>query len=347
MPKSVSVYLIIILILVNPFIGGQKVESDVDDLRLQKAADYVIDRYDTRMGLVSESEDTGSNVPDKTPCYRTLWIYSDNLWASKALEPFNSAIAENISRTIAPYITKLGNANLFEVVLGTKITSYIYASKNINVGFFIFNSVNYTVWADRHQPGNDGVFYDAEEYADLCFYLALNCCLNGDLGNATRLLKIGEGMWDGHGFLDKAANSTGTYQNYKLGLYLFAVKALGYNSSIYDSVERTAWSYQKDNGGIASQSYLNGSVYGTANVETTSALLLAYNEELINSFRSLWNQSTTSTTTITATSTITVPTTTMITMTAVPVEYLLTGVVLVAAVGAIAFMIVLYLRRRK
>ena len=33
--------------------------------------------------------------------------------------------------------------------------------------------------------------------------------------------------------------------------------------------------------GIAAQSYLNGTIYGTANVETTSALLLAYDEELI------------------------------------------------------------------
>jgi hypothetical protein len=347
--KSVSVSLIIVLILVNPFIGGQKAESKLDDLRLQKAVDYIVNRYDNRMGLVSESEDTGSMVPDGTPCNRTFWIYSDNLLASRALEPFNSAIAENISSTIAPYLMKVGKPNLFEVVLGEKITSTMYDGSDIIVDHFSVNGENYTVWVDRHQSGDGGVFYDAGEYADLCFYLALNCCLNGDFENATRLLKIGEGMWDGRGFFDKAVNANGTYQNYKLGLYLFAVKALGYNSSIYDSVESTAWSYQKDNGGVASQSYLNGSIYGTANVETTSALLLAYNEELMNSFRSLWNQSITSTTTITATSTITVTTatTTTETMTAMSVEYLLEGVILVAAVGAIAFMIVFCLRRGK
>ena len=56
----------------------------------------------------------GIRVPDGTPCYRTSWIYSDNLWASQALKPFNSTIAGNISTTIAPYIKKVGNANLLK-----------------------------------------------------------------------------------------------------------------------------------------------------------------------------------------------------------------------------------------
>jgi hypothetical protein len=91
-------------------------------------------------------------------------------------------------------------------------------------------------------------------------------------------------MWEDYGFYDRAARENGLYQNYKLGLYLFTVKATGFASAIYDSVEKIAWSYQKENGGIAAQSYLNGTIYGTANVETTSALHLAYNDELIRKF---------------------------------------------------------------
>ncbi len=291
--------------LLTLYAGVGKAEVKTGDRRLQNAANFIVKRYDPRIGLVSESEDTGSNVPDGTPCYRTFWIYDDNLWASQALKPFNSNIAGNISGTIAPYIKEYGNANLFEVVLGKNVTTTIYGKRDVSVGFFVYDGVNYTIWADRHQPGDGGVFYDAKEYADLCFYLSLNCYLNGDSKNATQLLKTGEGMWDGHGFLDKAAKSDGRYQNYKLGLYLFTVKALGYNSSIYDSVESVAWSYQKENGGIASQSYFNGSIYGTANVETTSALLLAYNQELIDYFRSLQP-----TTTVPTTSKVTVTTTT-------------------------------------
>jgi len=279
--KVLLALLTTLLMLTNSFTITAKTEVGDNIQRLQRAAEYIIKRYDPMIGLVSESEDTGSVAPDGTPCYRTFWIYSDNLWASKALRRFNSTIAGNISKTIAPYIKRVGNANLFEVLLGEKITNVRYGKRNICVAYYIIDGENHTIWADRHQEGDGGIFYDAEEYADLCFYLALNCHLNGDKENATRLLRVGEGMWDGHGFLDKAAKEDGRFQNYKLGLYLFTVKVLGYNSTIYDSVERVAWSYQKENGGIAAQSYLNGTIYGTANVETTSALLLAYDEELI------------------------------------------------------------------
>ena len=253
--------------------------------RLHKAAEYIVGRYDPRIGLVSESEDKGSNVPDNTPCYRTFWIYSDNLWASKALMSYNCFIARNISKTITPYIRVFGKPNLFEIVLGEKITSVRYDRKVFCVRRFVFDGENYTIWVDRHHEGDGGIFYDVEEYADLCLYLALNHHLYGDKENATRLVRVAESMWNGYGFLDKAAKESGLYQNYKLGLYLFTVKAIGYNSTIYDEVERVAWSYQKENGGIAALSYLNGTVYGTANVETTSILLLAYDENLLYRFR--------------------------------------------------------------
>ncbi|MCX8188241.1 MAG: hypothetical protein N3F64_00850 [Nitrososphaeria archaeon] len=259
--------------------NGSKVMS------LNRAAEYIINRYDPRIGLVSESEDTGSNVPDSTPCYRTFWIYSDNLWAAKALEPYNYFIAKNISRTISPYIKNFGKPNLFEIVFGEKITRIRYDKENICVNYFLFDGINYTIWIDRHQKDDGGIFYDAIEYADLCLYLALNEYLYGNKENATRLLKIVDSMWNGYGFFDKAAKEKSLYQNYKLGLYLFTVKALEYNSTIYDQVERVAWSYQKENGGIATHSYLNGTICGTANVETTSIILLAYNDELISRFR--------------------------------------------------------------
>ncbi|MBC7091139.1 MAG: hypothetical protein H5T50_04430 [Nitrososphaeria archaeon] len=273
------------LIILTNYIANQVEEDNRFAQRLSRAAEYIVNRYDPRIGLVSESEDTGSNVPDNTPCYRTFWIYSDNLWASKALEPYNYFIARNISKTISPYIRVFGKPNLFEVVLGEKITSIRYDRKVFCVGKFTFDSENYTIWVDRHHEGDGGIFHDAEEYADLCLYLALNHYLHGDKENATRLVRVAESMWNGYGFLDKAAKECGLYQNYKLGLYLFTVKALDCNSTIYDEVEKVAWSYQKENGGIATQSYLNGTIYGTANVETTSILLLAYNEDLILRFR--------------------------------------------------------------
>ena len=79
MNKALASSLIISLVLVTLFAGTERVETKADDLRLQNAARFISSRYDPRIGLVSEAEDQGSNVPDGTPCYRTFWIYSDNL----------------------------------------------------------------------------------------------------------------------------------------------------------------------------------------------------------------------------------------------------------------------------
>lgn len=275
---------IIVLFLLSIFTSLPTIQVEVapSQQQLLDAATYIKNRYDPRIGLVSESEDTGSNVPDGTPAYRTFWIYSDNLWASQALKPFYPKIAENISRSIMPFIEEYGNSELFEVVLGIKIPTPIHAGSNIKVATYTFDSVNYTVWIDRHKPEDGGVFDDADQYADLAFYLSLNYYLSGDRNASEHWFRIGEAKWDDYGFLDKAVNET--YQNYKLGLYLFTFKVTGFTSAINGSVEKVAWSYQKENGGIAAQSYQNGTIYGTANVETTSALLLAYNEELIRTF---------------------------------------------------------------
>ena len=124
-------------------------------------------------------------------------------------------------------------------------------------------------------------------------------------------------MWNGFGFYDKAVGKDCLYQNYKLGLFLFTVKATGFESNISNEVEKVAWSYQKENCGIASLSYINGVVYGTANVETTSILLLSYNDELINKFQTIAH--TTNVTTSEITSTTTPTSTTSYTSTSTPV----------------------------
>lgn len=272
---------------------GTNVASDQNTQKIQEAASYIENRYDARVGLVSESEDNGSNVPDGTPCWRTFWVYSDNLWASQALKPFHPQMAENISKTVARYISECGDSQLFEAVLGTVIPTPIHSHTNVRVDFLISDGLNYTVWADRHQPQDGGIFFDANQYADLCFYLSLNYALQQNNTASEQWFRTGESFWDGHGFFDKAANKSATnnqdkrYQNYKLGLYLFTAKATGFNSSIYNAVKNAAWSNQEANGGIATQSYLNGTIYGTANVETTSILLLVYNNEAIAKFTNI------------------------------------------------------------
>jgi hypothetical protein len=137
---------------------------------------------------------------------------------------------------------------------------------------------------DRHQPeDNPGIFTDADQYANLCSYMTINYWIRGDKTASEDRFRKEEELWDyttNYGFCDKAVRNPESmtpnlYANMKLGLFLLAQRATGFQSNIAIAVEAAAWSYQLENGGIASLGHINDQPYGTANVEAASALLLA------------------------------------------------------------------------
>ena len=262
--------------------------------QLDNAASYLLSRYNSILGLVANSEDEGLNpIKDPliapVPCNATYWVYSDNLWSGYALQPFNEEIADNVTDTVQQYIAEWGWPMFFEVCIGKPIPTVIHAGNDTVTFDGIVNGTHVQVLLDRHQPkDNPSIFNDTKEYADLCFYMTLNYWIKGDSVTSKQWFRLGEDLWNNttnKGFYDKAAKNVGCYQNYKLGLFLLAQRVTEFDSNITDYVETVAWSYQNGLGGIASQSWLNGSVYGTANAEATSALLLAYNEQLVLNIR--------------------------------------------------------------
>jgi hypothetical protein len=277
-------------IAISSTIAQSSSEFQSTDDRLIKAYEYILSRYNATLGLVSESKDEGKNAVNGTSVNDTYWIYSDNLWAAEALRPYNPEIAENISRTVQSYIKEYGNSMLFEAALGEEIPTTIHAGKNIIAFNGTVNGKWVQILLDRHQPAdNPNTFPDADEFADLCSYMTINYWIMGNTSASEYWFKKEEEMWNcttNNGFYDKAvydktSDTYDLYANMKLGLFLLAQRVTGFQSNITIQVEATAWSYQLKNGGIASLSYMNGSVYGTANVETTSALLLAYDYDLI------------------------------------------------------------------
>ncbi len=267
-------------------------ESYPSQTQLENAATYLISMYNPTIGLIANSEDTGLNPTNNSvPHTNTYWVYSDNLWSGYALQSFNREIAENITDNVQQFIVEYGWPLLFEVAIGVQIPTPIHNGKDIVVYDDFVNGTRIQVLLDRHQPqDNPSIFDDADEYADLCFYMTINFWIKGDTTKSEQWFRSGEALWNyttNNGFYDKATRKIGRYQNYKLGLFLFTQRATGFKSNIAEYVEATAWSYQKnDSGGITTQSGLNGSFNGTANAEATSALLLAYNYELIHSFHS-------------------------------------------------------------
>ena len=283
MKKSASA-IVLSLVFVNVF--GLAFDVQATDNQLTRAYEYILSRYNPALGLVSESEYGGVNLVNGTSMNNTYWVYGDNLWVAEALLPYRPNIAANISETVESYIEEYGRSVLFEVVLGAVIPTTIHGKRNIEAFNGTVNGSWVQILLERHQYVDDpeGVSYDAEEYADLCFYLTINYWLMDDIHASEHWFRSGEGLWNystNKGFYDKAAREDGLYRNVELGLFMLTKNVTGFPSNITLDVEQAVWSCQRENGGIASLSYLNGTVRGMADVETTSALLLAYNDQLV------------------------------------------------------------------
>lgn len=282
-----------ISVIDSAFTNFQISDIQPSPVQLNNASSYILSMYNPTLGLVANSEDKGPNPSaNPVPCTDTYWGYSDNLWAGYALQPFNQEIADNITDTVQRYIDEWGWPFLFEVVIGIPIPTEIHDGKDIVVYDDVVNGTRVQVLLDRHQPhDNAGTFQDADTYADLCFYMSLNFWLKGDRVISEDWFRKGEILWNhttNYGFYDQAVYNPNSvtyrrFQNYKLGLFLLTQRVTEFNSTITEFVEAAAWSYQNnETGGITTQSWLNGSRFGTANTETTAALLLAYNDELIS-----------------------------------------------------------------
>ena len=277
---------VIVFSLVFISVFGLVFNVQATDDHLTGAYEYVLSRYNPALGLVSESEDERVNVVNGTSVNNTYWVYGDNLWAAEALRPHSPVVAANISETVESYIEDYGRSMLFEVVLGEAIPTTIHGKRNIEAFNGTVNGNWVQILLERHQHVDDpeGIFYDPEEYADLCFYLTIDYWLMDDIHASERWFRSGEGLWNystNKGFYDKMSREDGFYRNVALGLFLLAKNVTGFQSNITSAVDEAVWSYQKENGGIASLSHLNGTVYNMADVKTTSALLLAYNDQLV------------------------------------------------------------------
>ena len=128
---------------------------------------------------------------------------------------------------------------------------------------------------------------DWEGYGNLLALQSLNEWLRGNERESQRLYSALVSMWDGRGIDDKATKADNRYSVYKIALVLLLSKIYGDVPSQAVAMERVMWSAQAESGGIRTDvdadTYVVG---GYTNTETTSLVLLAYDEALIESLRS-------------------------------------------------------------
>ena len=107
--------------------------------------------YNPTLGQVANSEDEGPNpYGEGVPCNSTYWIYSDNLWASWALQWFNPTVADNINRTVQLYTVNYGRSMLFEAAIGEPVPTTIHDGENIKVYNDVVDGSRVQVLLDRH-----------------------------------------------------------------------------------------------------------------------------------------------------------------------------------------------------
>ena len=273
--------------------------SDSYQTRLTDLVSYLVSHFNPQVGLIYESEDQGIHWLKRVefPSYhwhynQTFWIYSDNLFAMYALEPWRPDIANMINETFRRY--DLPFSNRFEAVIGTPIGNDRTARDLI---------INQTKnWAILIRIHNGTYANPLNHFADEMIYQALTNYYTGSIYLARMLVLSVYRMWNGTCLVDygvmqsvlspqNAPSDIQFCMNMKLALLLYASEVIGVKLPDFTQLEEHLWNMQKENGGITTLSTGHGIPTGTANAETSALTLLLYNVKLIGRLSDMWNRS--------------------------------------------------------
>jgi len=252
------------------------------EICITRAVDYLASRFNPVLGLIYESDDPGNHwlrdeFHDFKWRYRqTYWLYSDNLFAAYALEPFRPDLTNRIMRALQRY--QVPPSGLFEIVAGDTIPTIRNA-----VDYIVDSSSDFVIMARRH----DSPIISYGLYADLICYRSLQMFLQGRIREAHRSLRQAISLWNGKGLDDWSYRLVdGYHSNQKLALLLYSSRILGLGFASYAEMERHLWGMQRADGGLASLSDSEGRPMGSSNAETTALTLLIYNNDLVHTVRS-------------------------------------------------------------
>ena len=297
--KKILLFLVIFLLSSSPYCIFNLVSASSEkyNVNIKKAVNYLLEHYNSELGLIFESEDEGIHwlkqveYPDYKWNYNeTYWLYSDNLIAAYALEPWAPEISTRIKGTIESY--DMPKSNKFEALFG-EVIGIDRGANNIIVSQFS----EYVILIRRHE----GVLPDPRyKFADNMIYEALSKFYKGEVEEAQKIIYEVHKMWnetciEDSGVIQKkpwsksAPSDIGLGHNFKLALLLFGAKVTETNLPNYNELEEILWSKQQENGGITTLSLPQGQPIGSANTETTALTILIYNDQLICRLQNIGN----------------------------------------------------------
>lgn len=256
---------------------------------VQHATSYLVNHFNATVGLIYESEDPGVHWLKRTeyPDYhwhynQTYWLYSDNLFAIYALQPWRPDVSALINSTYHRWNPP--PSNKFEAVIGVPV-----GPDRMAVDVLMNYTDNYAILYRLH----NGTIGDPRfQFADAIIYHALSEHYLGEQASAIKDVMRAASLWNGTCLVD--AGVTQTYltpgnapsdiqwcTNFKIALLLYGAAVVGVTLAAHDQMLNQLLRSQKQNGGITTLAFGNGTPSGSANAETTAVFLLIFNTKLI------------------------------------------------------------------
>jgi len=241
-----------------------------DVINLGKACTFLRNQYVPEAGMLRAA------YSPWTDDYGRIYI-NDNVLAVKALTICgDSKLASIVSSTLTSKYGRYLRSGRHEVLVNEPIPDTPLVRTNVVLG----HVGDVVVVAEI--AGNS-TLSDWRVYADWLLLESINSIIKGDEVRARKLFRDAMLMWDGMGLRDKAVETTGQYDTYKLALAIYAFKALGepssYENQVKEMLSIIARAQDPISGGIHTNYILhNGTPYfnvSDSNVETTSMVIIA------------------------------------------------------------------------
>jgi len=242
---------------------------------------YLLANYNATVGLVR-------NSPDNASLRKTYYVYSDNYLTSVtfwSFDPSNTtltSVADNINITATIYLRGQPDiANQYEAL--TSNVAAFEGSQNVPLSPPGQETVLTTVNSNTTSP------LPANQFADIAFLEAVHYYQQyQNEGNSSALTLAkeaysnGSATFDGIGFADKPFTSNEStsyhqYQTYKLALYIYATKLLGYSypQSALDQLVSMSATSGADAGGFYTCYGSDSKPACGTNAESTALAVLA------------------------------------------------------------------------
>jgi hypothetical protein len=229
--------------------------------RLLKLENFLVNQFNTTVGLVRESPD-----PSIATDY---WLLSDNLIAAHVLAENHPDIASRINQTMQKF--GIFTDGLHEALFGATIPIPPYTP----IVKVVWNN-SYVVKVEVRNNDTGKLQPDWVDYADLLVYAALSDHNAGNDQLAIYDLDRALDMWNGAGLWDRPTQEDGFYTTSKLALLMYTADILNQPIPYRAVLENDIWRFQRDDGGIRSHYLGNLTSHREANSETAGLVLLAY-----------------------------------------------------------------------